>query len=134
MKAIPQIYIKSSDKAAVFYQEAFGLTFGMTAQKPDGSYEHVSLMSGENEFIAIGEDSEDMHGDTGDKVPHMAFNVGAETRDEVDRAYAILNEGARKILSLPGSPWWDEDGSGGVYSFGLVDKYGVFWDVIFMKR
>ena len=102
----------------------------MTAQNPDGTYEHVSLMSGENEILAIGEDSENMHGDTGDKVPHMAFNVGVETRDEVDRAYVILSEGARKILSPPGSPWWDADGSGGVYSFGLVDKFGVFWDVI----
>lgn len=133
MKATPQIYVKGSDKAAVFYQEAFGLTFGMTAQNPDGTYAHVSLMSGENEILAIGEDSENMHADTGDHVPLMAFNVSVETCNAVDYAYAVLSEGARKILQLPGSPWWDEDGSGGVYSFGLVDKYGVFWDVIFMR-
>jgi len=44
MRATPQIYVKDSDKAAVFYQEAFGLTFGMTGQNPDGTYAHVSYV------------------------------------------------------------------------------------------
>ena len=76
MKATPQIYVKGSDEAAVFYQEAFGLNFGMTSQNPDGTYEHVSLMSGENEILAIGEDSKNMHGDTGDKVPQSEGGYG----------------------------------------------------------
>ena len=70
MNATPQIYIKNSDKAVPFYQEAFGLTIGMTAQNSDGTYEHISLMSGKNEILAIGEDKDNIHADIGGILKH----------------------------------------------------------------
>ena len=54
MKVAPQIYIKDSVEAAAFYQKAFGLTIGMTDMWGDGTYRHVSLMSGATEILAIG--------------------------------------------------------------------------------
>jgi len=128
-----QIYVKGSLEAAALYRKAFCLTPGMTALNEDGTYEHISLMSGENEIIAIAEDSLDLHHDViaKHKFPVMSFNVyGLGTREAVDLAYAVLNEGAR-ISENPDGPdiaCWDDTGT--VYSFSLTDKYGVHWGVM----
>ena len=132
MKSSPQIYVKGSLEAAALYRNAFALTDGMTALNEDGTYEHVSLMCGETEIIAIAEDRLDLHCDriVGDKITVMAFNVyELGTREAVDRAYAVLSAEARvnENPDGPACPFWDEEGE--EYWFGLVDKFGVYWGV-----
>jgi len=132
MKAVPQIYIKGSVEAAAFYQKAFGLTIGMTDMWDDGTYRHVSLMSGETEILAIGEDGDNRQSDVADrsKPPIMAINVSPlGTREAVDHAYSVLSNEARVNESPngPAVPDWDDEGN--EYWFSLVDKFGVYWGV-----
>ena len=134
MKSCPQIYVKGSLDAVALYKEAFNLTLNpdMTAFNDDGTYEHVSLMSGDNEILAVAEDSLDLHSDivANNKKPIMAFNVfQLGTKEAVDHAYNVLSAEARinENLDGPVCPYWDEDGN--EYWFGLVDKFGVYWGV-----
>ena len=134
MIATPQIYVKGSLEAVALYQKAFNLTLNpnMTFFNEDGTYTHVSLMSGENEIIAVAEDSLELHSNkiAGDKIPVMAFNVyKLGSREAVDHAYAVLSAEARINESPDGPtcPFWDEDGN--EYWFSLVDKFGVYWGV-----
>ena len=135
MKSGCQIYVKGSVEAAALYQKAFNLVPGMTALNDDGTYEHLSLMSGENEIIAIAEDKLDYHDDKvgRGKCPVMSCNVyDFNTKEEVDHAYAVLSEGARwnENPDGPGAPVWDKEGDGDVYGFSLMDKFGVHWGVM----
>ena len=132
MKSGCQIYVKGSLEAAALYQKAFNLTKGMTAYNRDGTYEHVSLMSGDNEIIAIAEGSDDFcqEATLKSKFPFMAFNAyELGTREAVDHAYAVLSDGARHNNSPDGpgiAPWDDTDT---FYGFDLVDKFGIHWGV-----
>ena len=128
MKIAPQIYIKGSVVAAAFYQKAFGLTIGMTDMWDDGTYRHVSLMSGDTEILAIGEDTDNMlYYKKGDKEP-ISINIWElGTNEAVDHAFVVLSEDACIIPNAPGSPDWDTEG--GHYAFGVIDKYGVNWGV-----
>jgi hypothetical protein len=134
MKSGCQIYVKGSLEAVKLYVEAFNLTLNpdMTGFNEDGTYEHVSLMSGENEILAVAENSNDLHSGEilGNKIPIMAFNAyGLGTREAVDHAYAVLSAEARfnENPEGPACPFWDRDGT--EYWFSLVDKYGVYWGV-----
>jgi len=134
MKSTPQIYVKGSLEAAALYQKAFNLTPdpNMTGFNEDGTYEHVSLMSGDTEIIAVAEDSLGLHSDkvVRDKIPVMAFNVSKlGTKEAVDHAYTVLSAEARinNNPNGPECPSWDADEN--EYWFGLVDKFGVCWGV-----
>ena len=99
----------------------------MTCFNADGTYEHVSLMSGENEIIYVAEDTLGLcHTET--KRPVMAFNAcSLGTKEAVDHAYAVLSAEAR-INESPNGPTvagWDNTGT--VYGFSVVDKFGVYW-------
>jgi len=134
MKSGCQIYVKGSLEAVELYVKAFHLTLNpdMTGFNEDGTYEHVSLMSGENEIIAVAEDLNGLHSDSivEKNLPNMAFNVSQlGTREAVDHAYAVLSAEARfnENAEGPACPFWDKDGN--EYWFSLVDKFGVYWGV-----
>ncbi len=121
-----QIYVKGSEEAVRMYQAAVGWTKGMCFQRPNGTYEHVSLMSGEREMLAVAEDADGICSPetVGGKAPVMSFNCyDLGTREAVDLAYSVLSEGAR-FTENPGGPGplpWND------YCFYLVDRYGVYW-------
>jgi len=132
MKASPQVYVKNSLEAAELYKNALNLTPDpeMTGYNEDGTYEHVSLMFGDTEVVAVAEDSLDLHDDklAQNKRPVMSFNVSQlGTREAVDHAFAVLSKEARinDNPNGPESPFWDDDGV--VYGFSLLDKFGVHW-------
>lgn len=130
MKSSCQIYVKGSIEAVAFYQKAFNLTLGMTALNEDGTYEHVSLMDGDDEFLCVAEDKMDRHNDkvVDNKCPVMSFNVyPVATRKALHHAYAVLSEDARfnENPDGPVPPFWNEN----MLSFTLLDKFGVHWGV-----
>ena len=134
MKASCQIYVKGSIEAVALYQKAFNLTLGMTGLNEDGTYAHVSLMDGDDEFLCVAEDLLNECNDkiVGDKCPVMCFNVyPIATKEALYHAYAVLSENARINLDPDGptSPLWDEDGK--YLGFGLLDKFGVYWGVLY---
>ena len=119
-------------EAAELYKNAFGLTPDpeMTCFNEEGSYEHVSLMHGDTEVVAVAEDSFDLHDSktAQGKRPVMSFNVsGLGSREAVDHAYAVLSKEARinDNPNGPEAPGWDADGT--VYGFNVLDKFGVHW-------
>jgi uncharacterized glyoxalase superfamily protein PhnB len=135
MKSGCQIYVKGSLEAAELYKRAFNLIPNpeMTAYNEDGTYEHVSLMFGENEIIAIAEGSDDYCQDVilENKCPIMSFNIyGFGTREAIDHAYAVLSENARHNNNPngPNIAFWDDTDT--VYGFNLVDKFGIHWGVL----
>ena len=135
MKSSCQIYVKNSLEAVELYLKAFNLTKNpnMTGYNEDGTYEHVSLMSGDNEILAVAEDANNECDSViqGDKRPVMAFNVyGLGTKEAVDHAYSVLSIEARLNDNPKGPecPFWDED-NGNEYWFSLVDKFGIYWGV-----
>jgi len=133
MKSGCQIYVKGSLEAAALYQKAFNLTKGMTAYNEDGTYEHISLMSGENEIIAIAEGSDDYCQAVilVNKCPIVSFNAyGLGTREAIDYAYAVLSENSRHNNNPDGPNIASWDDTDTVYSFNLVDKFGVHWGVM----
>ncbi|MCL2320793.1 MAG: hypothetical protein FWC47_01655 [Oscillospiraceae bacterium] len=121
-----QIYVKGSVEAVAFYQRAFNWTIGINFKNSDGTYEHVSLMFGERDMLAVAEDSIVMsRSEIQDgKWPIMSFDCwGLGTREAVDQAYHVLSEGAHTTEN-PNGPApvpWNE------YCFNLVDKFGVYW-------
>jgi uncharacterized glyoxalase superfamily protein PhnB len=121
-----QIYVKGSVEAVNLYQRAFNWTIGMNFVNPDGTYLHVSLMSDEREMLAIGEDTNNTGSPEiqGGKWPVMSFNCyDLGTREAVDQAYTVLNEGARATQNPDGPapvPWNE-------YCFFMLDKFGVHW-------
>jgi len=129
MKVAPQLYIRGSAEAAAFYQRAFGLTIGMTDMNGDGTYKHISLMSGETEILAIGENPDNISYYSGSGKEPIGINIwDLGTNEAVDQAFAVLREDACKTFEdAPGSPEWDAEG--GHYAFGVIDKYGVNWGV-----
>ena len=135
MKSGCQIYVKGSLEAAELYKKAFNLTPDpeMTHYNEGGSYAHISLMFGANEIIAIAEGSDDFCRDVilKEKCPIMAFNIdGLGTREAIDHAYAVLSKDARHNNNPngPSIACWDDTDT--VYSFNLVDKFGVHWGVM----
>ena len=106
----------------------------MAAINDDGTYEHISLMSGDNEIIAIAEDKLDLHGDqiVGGKYPVMSFNVSfSDSKDALHHAYNVLSKEARinGDTDGPAAPSWS-DADEGIVGFSVVDKFGVHWGVI----
>jgi len=125
-----QIYVKGSVEAFELYQNAFNLTTGMYCPCEDGTLEHAELKDGDRVIIAIAEDALNLHSDmiADGKQSVMYYNVwGLDSREAVDRAYAILSPEARwnGDPNGPASPPWDSEGN--VYAFSLIDKFGVHW-------
>ena len=124
MKTDCQIYVKDSIEAVAFYKRALNLTLGMTALNEDGTYEHASLMSGEDVILCVAESHATSPEIQEGKLPVMSFNCfDLGSREAVDQAYNVLSMGARSI-ETPDGPvsWpWNE------YCFDLVDKFGVHW-------
>lgn len=92
------LYIKNTNEAVVFYQEAFGMTLGYNEKFPDGSYMHVAHKIS----------------------PIVSLGISFVTENEVRQAYDyLMREGIayREIGELP----WSK------CSADVLDKFGVYW-------
>ena len=130
MQICGQVYVKGSVEAFELYMDAFQLATGMYCLNDDGTLEHADLTDGTNPIIAVAEDSLDLHSATiaGGKQSAMVFNVWKlGSREAIGHAYAKLSAEARWNANPngPDTAAWDDTGT--VYSFSLVDKFGVHW-------
>lgn len=124
MKTGCQVYLTGSVEAVEFYQRAFDVTLGMNFKNDDGTFSHASLMSGDNEILAIAENKNNPRKPSMENGNGMSFNCyGLGTREAVLRAFDVLSEGAlnNENPNGPGPlPWCD-------YCFYLTDKFGIHW-------
>jgi uncharacterized glyoxalase superfamily protein PhnB len=128
MRVVTQLSIAGTIEAADMYMKAFGLTMGFAVKHDDGTYAHLSLMSGDVEILSMTENkhisNEKQTRQSNDKTSGIA-NIGLYglTKDEVNIAYEVLKTDAMDVYDEPQScPWLD------LY-FILTDKYGVGWQV-----
>jgi len=126
MKVVTQCVIKGTVEAAETYMAAFNLTMGLTVKHDDGTYAHLSLMSGDLEVLSL---TESTHPASKTQVSHDVVsgiaNIGLYglTKEEVCKAYEVLKKDAINIADEPQSVPWLE-----LY-FILTDKFGVGWQV-----
>jgi len=129
MKTCCQVYVKGSLEAAEIYCKAFNLTLNpdMTFFNENGTYEHVSLMFGETEVLAVAEDVTNKIINTKSVMAFNFYDLGS--REAVDHAFSVLNVDAlfNENPNGPKSPFWDSENN--EYWFSLVDKFGVYWGV-----
>lgn len=120
------LYIKNTNEAVVFYQEAFGMTLGYNEKFPDGTYMHAELQKDGITIFAVSEHNNeklvsDMHLQVAKKIsPIVSLGIGFATENEVKKAYDFLmKEGTvyREIGELP----WSR------CSADVLDKFGVYW-------
>lgn len=140
MRTIPQLCINGTIDAANLYQEAFGLTLGLTVKHDNGTYAHISLMDGDIELFSMTEKSnlegaEHLKGTNAEYRANNATNISpfdspvtigiyGLTKEAVQKAYEILRKDAISFdPDGPKSlPWMELD-------FHIVDKFGVSWEV-----
>ena len=110
------LYVKNSREAVKLYQAAFGAELGYHVLNEDGGYFHSELMVDGDPLVSVCEavDAIEPRGNP------VELGVFFQTRDEVDRAFSLLRQGAHIIIEpkqLPWSPW----------AACLVDRFGVRW-------
>ena len=126
MKLGATLYIKNTNEAVVFYQEAFGLTLGYNEKFPDGTYMHAELQKDGKTIFAISEHNNeklvsDMHMQVANKLsPVTSLGINFTTESEVKRAYEFLMREGTAFREIGELPW-------SKCSADVLDKYGVYW-------
>ena len=134
----PYLVFNGSCEAAFnFYKSVFGKEFRMVSKfkdmppmegappMPDDVKErimHVALPIS-NETILMGSDSNPMMGEV-TIGQNISLSVNAESKDEADRIFKKLSDGANITMPLADTFW-------GAYFGMLTDKYEVIWMVNF---
>ena len=120
-RSMMQIYVKNSNQAVAFYQNAFDAKLLCNHQNPDGTVAHAELdIFGQVLAICEAHENEVITGNTMQFCLH--FGEGKEAI--VKKAYDALKEDCMKLtapITSPGECPWSS------CLFGLIDKFGVNW-------
>ena len=120
------LYIKNTNEAVVFYQEAFGMTLGYCEKFPDGTYMHAELQKDGKTIFTVSEHNNEklvlnMYLQVASRnSPIVSLGINLATENEVEKAYDyLMKEGIayREIGELP----WSK------CSADVLDKFGVYW-------
>lgn len=107
------LYVKNSPRAVELYRKAFGLELGYHVKNEDGTYFHSELTQREQEVLSVVEAKPEWENP-------VELGLTFETREALERAFAVLKEGGAVELEpceLPWSPW----------AAGVRDRFGVRW-------
>jgi len=127
---------RTTEEAFNFYKSVFGGEFGNNgiarlgdAPRMEGQPElsaedknlvlHVELLI-TGGHVLMGTDAPESMGFTVTFGNNIYINLEPDTREEVDRLFALLSEGG-KTEQVPGEMFW------GAYYGACTDKYGVQW-------
>lgn len=109
------IYIKDSMEAVKLYTAAFGLELGYHVLTPDGGgYYHSELMKDGKEAFSVVEALEQAAGNP------IELGHTFDTRERLERAFALLKEGGRVVLDISELPW-------SPCAARVTDRFGVNW-------
>lgn len=125
----------NAEEAFNFYKSVFGGEFGRIARFGDMASEeypisekeankimHITLPIGPN--LLMGNDVPESMGKVNENENRSKIAVNAESREEADKIFNGLSQGASVEYPISDSPW-------GSY-FGMFrDKYGIEWTVDF---
>lgn len=95
------IYVKDSPKAIELYQSAFGLQLGYHVLNKDGTYFHSELHRCGEPFCSVVEAGQDTY------AHRHPIELGVEfaSRDELEKAFALLAAGGRVDMEISELPW-----------------------------
>lgn len=129
-------FVKETDKAVPFYQEAFGATvhynhYGDEDLLPDGTYMHVELkfdscMLGLSEQSENNPDSIAGEQNSGN-IMQFILMFEANEEDKLRKAYEVLSEGAKIYTPLQEYPY-------AYLICDLTDKFGIRWCMGIAKK
>jgi len=110
------IYVKDSPKAVALYQAAFGLELGYHVLNNDGTYFHSELYRNGEPFCSVVEAKQDTYADS----HPIELGVDFDTRDELERTFALLSDGGRVDMEIGELPW-------SPCAAIVRDQFGVKW-------
>ena len=129
----------NTEEAFNFYKSVFGGDFlflqrfkdtpqaGGGEMPPDAAngIMHVALKLGNN--VLMGTDSIESMGHKVTVGNNVSIAIEADSKEEADRIFNGLSDGASNIMPLADQFW-------GAYWGALCDKYGLCWMVSFTKQ
>jgi len=95
------IYVKNSPRAIALYQEAFKLDLGYHVLNKDGTYFHSELSRNGEPFCSVVEAKQDTYTE---RQP-IELGVTFDTREALERAFALLADGGYVELPICELPW-----------------------------
>jgi len=95
------IYVKNSPRAIALYQEAFKLDLGYHVLNKDGTYFHSELSRNGEPFCSVVEAKQDTYTE---RHP-IELGVTFDTREALERAFALLADGGYVELPICELPW-----------------------------
>lgn len=123
----------NAEEAFTFYKSVFGGEFESVVRFKDlkgpdfpvnendaNKIMRITLPIGENVLIA--NDVPESLGPVSENENRSKIAVMTDTRDEADRLFAGLSEGASVEMPMSDSPW-------GTYFSMFRDKYGIEWTI-----
>lgn len=110
------IYVKNSPKAIALYQQAFGLELGYHVLNKDGTYFHSELHRNGEPFCSVVEAKQNTYTD----YHPIELGVDFNTREELERAFALLADGGRVDMEIGELPW-------SPCAAIVIDPFGVRW-------
>ncbi len=127
----------NAEEAFTFYKSVFGGEFGPTVRFKDLASDEFPLPEGEadkilritlpiGENVLIANDVPEAMGPVSENENRSKIAVSTESREEADRIFSGLTEGAAIEMPMSDSPW-------GTY-FGMFrDKYGIEWTIEYQQ-
>lgn len=110
------IYVKNSPEAIALYQAAFGLTLGYHVLNKDGTYFHSELLRRGEPFCSVVEARQN----TCAHSHPIELGVDFDTRDELERAFALLSDSGRVDMEIGELPW-------SPCAAVVIDRFSVRW-------
>lgn len=110
------LYVKNSPKAIEMYRAAFGLELGYHVLNDDNTFFHSELLKDGEGFCSVVEAKEEK--DTTHNPVELGYTF--DTRDELERAFAILKDGGTVKLDICELPW-------SPCAAQVTDCFGVNW-------
>ena len=124
----------NTEEAFLFYKSVFGGEFSSVVRFKDMPMEgvtipesdqdkmmHIALPIGEDNIL-MASDAIESFGQHVNQGNHLYISVHPDTREEADRIFNALAQGADVEMQIADQPWGDYWGS-------LKDKFGVQWMV-----
>jgi PhnB protein len=126
----------NAEEAFTFYKSVFGGKFAIVARFKDfpiperplspneaDKIMHIALPIG-NGSVLMGSDTPEFMGKHNENENRSKISINAESKEEADKLFSGLSEGAKIEMPIGDSPW-------GSYFGMLRDKYGIEWMVDF---
>ena len=123
----------NAEEAFTFYKSIFGGEFAKIIRLGDLSSPefpvaeqdahkilHIALPIGNN--VLIGNDIPESMGRVSENENRSKISISADSKEEADRLFSGLSEGASVEMPIADSPW-------GPYFGMLRDRYGIEWEV-----